>query len=118
MTSEFIEITWPNGKLSQSIPGEDWDEIPLTTTEFDLLELLAKNPGRVMTRDQLVGITKKPCVISFRWFHRHPHQQNQKEDRRRSARAQDHSNDQKRGISVHSRRLRDLMEGTQESRGA
>jgi two-component system OmpR family response regulator len=40
-------------------------EIPLTTAEFDLLELLAKNPGRVMTRDQLVGITKNRALSPF-----------------------------------------------------
>ena len=40
-------------------------EIPLTTAEFDLLELLAKNPGRVMTRDELVGITKNRALSPF-----------------------------------------------------
>ena len=30
-----------------------------------MLELLAKNPGRVMTRDQLVGITKNRALSPF-----------------------------------------------------
>jgi DNA-binding response OmpR family regulator len=33
----------------------DSDEVHLTPTEFDLLAFLAKRPGRVFTRDQLLG---------------------------------------------------------------
>ena len=31
------------------------DEVHLTPTEFDLLAFLAKRPGRVLTREQLLG---------------------------------------------------------------
>jgi len=41
--------------LSTRRVRQDDDEIHLTPTEFDLLAFLAKRPGRVFTRDQLLG---------------------------------------------------------------
>ena len=37
----------------------------MTTAVLDLLELLAKNPGRVMTRDQQAGIAKYRALSPF-----------------------------------------------------
>jgi len=45
-----IDIDVETRKVTQSE-----DEIHLTPTEFDLLTFLAKRPGRVLTREQLLG---------------------------------------------------------------
>jgi DNA-binding response OmpR family regulator len=46
-------------------------EVPITTREFRLLEFLARNTGRVFTRDQLLdavcrGRESRPSEILFR----------------------------------------------------
>ncbi|HZU97635.1 MAG TPA: response regulator transcription factor [Planctomycetota bacterium] len=40
------------------------DVVPLTTTEFDLLRLLANNPGRVYTRPELMERTRGPDTVT------------------------------------------------------
>jgi len=39
--------------------------MPLTAGEFDLLAALAEHPGRVLTRDQLLDLTKGRDAIPF-----------------------------------------------------
>ncbi len=39
--------------------GADGAEIPLTGMEFDLLRVFLENPNRVLSRDQLLNLTRK-----------------------------------------------------------
>ena len=53
---EFAGWTLDVGKRQLRSP--DTSNVPLTTGEFQLLEALATNPNRVLTRDHLLEITK------------------------------------------------------------
>ena len=53
---EFAGWTLDLGKRQLKSP--DTSNVPLTTGEFQLLEALATNPNRVLTRDHLLEITK------------------------------------------------------------
>ncbi len=55
-TLEFGGWTLDLGKRQLRAP--DGNSIPLTTGEFQLLEALATNPSRVLSRDHLLDITK------------------------------------------------------------
>lgn len=49
---------WVLNTDSRTLTSDAGDEIPLTTSEFDLLATLAENRGRVMTRDQLLDTVR------------------------------------------------------------
>ncbi len=55
-TLEFAGWTLDLGKRQLRAP--DGEGVPLTTGEFQLLEALATNPSRVLSRDHLLEITK------------------------------------------------------------
>jgi two-component system OmpR family response regulator len=40
-------------------------EVPLTAGEFELLKVLAERPGRVLTRDQLLDLTRGRAATIF-----------------------------------------------------
>lgn len=42
---------------SRTLTAEDGRDIPLTTGEFDLLSVLARHAGRVLSRDELLSLT-------------------------------------------------------------
>jgi two-component system, OmpR family, response regulator VicR len=42
--------------LAKRVAEQDGNTVPLTVREFDLLELLMRNPGRVYTRDNLLDL--------------------------------------------------------------
>ncbi|MBZ6379988.1 DNA-binding response regulator [Pacificimonas flava] len=43
---------------SRQLTGPDGEAIPLTTGEYDLLKVLVTRPGRVLSRDQLLDLTR------------------------------------------------------------
>lgn len=44
--------------------ASDGTELPLTTTEFDLLAAFARHPNRVLSREQLLDLThSRPCDV-------------------------------------------------------
>lgn len=43
---------------SHRLYGENGEEVPLTSMEFDLLRAFAANPNRVLTRDQILNATQ------------------------------------------------------------
>lgn len=45
--------TWLDIEAARLV-GEDGEEIPITSMEFNLLKLFALNPGRVLNRDQIL----------------------------------------------------------------
>ena len=56
-------IIYP-GQMKVEVDGED---VPLTRTEFDILLTLARNPGQVLSRDQLA---EKVMGLEFKGFDR------------------------------------------------
>lgn len=44
--------------VSHQLYGAEGHEIPLTAMEFDLLRVLVENPNRVLSRDQLLSLTR------------------------------------------------------------
>lgn len=45
-------------RLTRSVTAPDGESIPLTGAEFDLLLLFLERPGRVLSRDQLLDLTR------------------------------------------------------------
>jgi len=43
---------------SHQLFGPDGAEIPITTMEFDLLKVFAENPGKALSRDRILTLTK------------------------------------------------------------
>jgi two-component system phosphate regulon response regulator OmpR len=43
---------------SRELYGPQWEPIPLTAAEFDLLQVFAERPNRTLSRDQLLGLTQ------------------------------------------------------------
>jgi DNA-binding response OmpR family regulator len=50
---------------SHRLYGDDAEEVPLTSMEFDLLQAFARRPNRVLSRDQILTLTQsrdwQPC---------------------------------------------------------
>ncbi|HEX7374333.1 MAG TPA: response regulator [Steroidobacteraceae bacterium] len=43
---------------SHQLYGADGEEIPITTMEFDLLRVFVENPGKALSRDRILTLTK------------------------------------------------------------
>jgi DNA-binding response OmpR family regulator len=43
---------------SQQLHGPDGSEIPITAMEFDLLKVFVENPGKALSRDRILTLTK------------------------------------------------------------
>ncbi len=43
---------------SHQLHGPDGVEIPITSMEFDLLKVFAENPGKALSRDRILTLTK------------------------------------------------------------
>ncbi|MGH8490552.1 MAG: response regulator, partial [Gammaproteobacteria bacterium] len=49
---------WQLDLASRRLLAPDGKEVPLTTGEFDLLAVFAQHPNRVLSRDQLLALTR------------------------------------------------------------
>lgn len=49
---------WRFDRASRRLFAADGTEVPLTTGEFELLQVFAENPNKVLTRDQLLQATR------------------------------------------------------------
>jgi two-component system phosphate regulon response regulator OmpR len=56
---------WELGVHQRRLVAPDGSEIPLTTGEFDLLLAFVTHPGRVLTRDQLMDLTRARVWAAF-----------------------------------------------------
>ncbi|MBL29610.1 MAG: DNA-binding response regulator [Rhodospirillaceae bacterium] len=56
---------WRLDLSKRELSDSDGTLMPLTAGEFDLLAALAEHPGRVLTRDQLLDLTKGRDAIPF-----------------------------------------------------
>jgi two-component system phosphate regulon response regulator OmpR len=43
---------------SHQLVGRDGDQIPITSMEFDLLKVFAENPGKALSRDRILTLTR------------------------------------------------------------
>ncbi len=53
---EILSVSGLKLDLAKRVAEQDGSTVPLTVREFDLLELLMRNPGRVYTRDNLLDL--------------------------------------------------------------
>jgi two-component system, OmpR family, response regulator len=56
---------WCLDPLGRRLTGSDGREVELTGGEFDLLTVFAERPGRVLTREQLLDLTRGRDATAF-----------------------------------------------------
>lgn len=63
--TKYIFANWQLEKESRNFISPEKIEISLSTGEFDLLLALVENPNRVLTRDQLLDITRNRTAAPY-----------------------------------------------------
>lgn len=56
---------WRLDAPRRKLTSPDGDDVPLTTGEFDMLLVFVRNPGRVLSRDTLMDLTRNRSLEAF-----------------------------------------------------